>query len=78
MSSLILILAWDRGGDKPYSEPMVDECTDAYMRHSDPRNPRKGEVCDVNIQFNKILNNLLFKSAIRVLSSSVGVIKVFN
>ena len=31
---LVQMMAWRRPGDKPLSEPMVAEFTDAYMRHS--------------------------------------------
>ena len=32
--ALFQIMAWRRPGDKPLSEPMMVEFTDAYMRHS--------------------------------------------
>ena len=31
---LVQIMAWRRQGDKPLSEPMMVEFTDAYIRHS--------------------------------------------
>ena len=31
--ALVLIMAWRRSGDKPLSEPMLTQVTDAYMRH---------------------------------------------
>ena len=31
--TLVQIMAWRRIGDKPLSEPMVTQFTDAYMRH---------------------------------------------
>ena len=33
MSALVQIMAWRRPGDKPLSEPMLIQFTDAYMRH---------------------------------------------
>ena len=30
---LLQIMAWRRSGDKPLSEPMLTQLTDAYMRH---------------------------------------------
>ena len=32
-SVLIQVIAWRRKGDKPLSEPMLTQFTDAYMRH---------------------------------------------
>ena len=32
-SSLVQVMAWRRTGDKPLSEPMLTQFTDAYMRH---------------------------------------------
>ena len=32
--ALVQIMAWRRPGDKPLSEPMMAQFTDAYMRHS--------------------------------------------
>ena len=32
-SILIQVMAWRRTGDKPISEPMLTQFTDAYMRH---------------------------------------------
>ena len=32
-SALVQVMAWRRTGDKPLPEPMLDEFTDAYMRH---------------------------------------------
>ena len=37
MSALFQIKAWRRTGDKPLSDPMITQLTDAYMRHSDSR-----------------------------------------
>ena len=37
-AALVQVMAWCRIGDKPLSEPMLIEFTDAYMRH-------KGEMC---------------------------------
>ena len=31
--ALVQIMAWRRPGDKPLSEPMLTQFTDAYMRH---------------------------------------------
>ena len=31
--ALVLIMAWRRIGDKPLSEPVLIQFTDAYMRH---------------------------------------------
>ena len=31
--ALVVIMAWRRIGDKPLSEPMLAQITDAYMRH---------------------------------------------
>ena len=31
--ALVQIMAWRRPGDKPLSEPMLIQFTDAYMRH---------------------------------------------
>ena len=31
--ALFQIMAWRRPGDKPLSEPMLTQFTDAYMRH---------------------------------------------
>ena len=31
--ALVQIMAWRRIGDKPLSEPMLTQFTDAYMRH---------------------------------------------
>ena len=33
MSALVQIMAWRRPGDKPLSEPMLTQFTDAYMQH---------------------------------------------
>ena len=33
MLALVQIMAWRRTGDKPLSEPMLTQFTDAYMRH---------------------------------------------
>ena len=30
---LVQVMAWRRTGDKPLSEPMLTQFTDAYMRH---------------------------------------------
>ena len=32
--ALVQIMAWRRTGDKPFSEPMMTQLNDAYMRHS--------------------------------------------
>ena len=32
--ALVKIMAWRGIGDKPLSEPMMDQVSDAYMRHS--------------------------------------------
>ena len=32
-SALIQVMAWHRTGDKPLPDPMLNEFTDAYMRH---------------------------------------------
>ena len=32
-SVLVQVMAWRRTGDKPLPEPMLDQFTDAYMRH---------------------------------------------
>ena len=32
-SALVQVMAWHRTGDKPLSEPMLPQFTDAYMRH---------------------------------------------
>ena len=32
-AALVQVMAWRRTGDKPLLEPMMTECTDAYMRH---------------------------------------------
>ena len=32
-TALVQIMAWRRIGDKPLSEPMLIQPTDAYMRH---------------------------------------------
>ena len=34
MAALVWIMAWRRTGDKPLSEPMMTQFTDAYMSHS--------------------------------------------
>ena len=31
--AMVQIMAWRRPGDKPLSEPMFTQFTDAYMRH---------------------------------------------
>ena len=31
--ALVQVMAWRRTGDKPLSEPMMPQFTDAYMRH---------------------------------------------
>ena len=31
--SFCQVMAWGRIGDKPLSEPMLNQFTDAYMRH---------------------------------------------
>ena len=31
--ALVQIMAWRRPGDKPLSEPMLTQFTEAYMRH---------------------------------------------
>ena len=31
--ALVQEMAWRRSGDKPLSEPMLNQYTDAYMRH---------------------------------------------
>ena len=31
--TLIQVMAWRRIGDKPWTEPMMTQFTDAYMRH---------------------------------------------
>ena len=31
--ALFQVMAWRRTGDKPFSEPMLVQFTDAYMRH---------------------------------------------
>ena len=31
--ALVHVMAWRRKGDKPLPEPMLDQFTDAYMRH---------------------------------------------
>ena len=31
--ALVWVMAWHRTGDKPLSEPMPTQFTDAYMRH---------------------------------------------
>ena len=31
--ALVLIMAWQRPGDKPLSEPVLTQFTKAYMRH---------------------------------------------
>ena len=31
--ALVQIMAWRQPGDKPLSEPMLSQFTDAYMRH---------------------------------------------
>ena len=31
--ALVQVLAWRRIGDKPLPEPMMNQFTDAYMRH---------------------------------------------
>ena len=31
--ALVQIMVWRRPGDKPLSEPMLTQFTDAYMRH---------------------------------------------
>ena len=33
ISELVQIMAWRRSGDKPLSEPMLTQFTDAYKRH---------------------------------------------
>ena len=33
MSALVQTMAWHRPGDKPLSEPMLIQFTDAYMQH---------------------------------------------
>ena len=33
MSALVQIMAWRYSGDKPLSEPMLTQFTDAYIRH---------------------------------------------
>ena len=33
MSALVQIMAWRRPGDKPLFEPMLNQFTDANMRH---------------------------------------------
>ena len=35
-TALVKIMAWCRIGDKPFSEPMLAQLTDANMRHSCP------------------------------------------
>ena len=32
-SAMVQVMAWRRTGDKPLTEPMVAEFTDAYMQH---------------------------------------------
>ena len=32
-SVLVQVMAWRRTGDKPLSEPMLTQFTDAYMQH---------------------------------------------
>ena len=32
-TAVVQIMAWRRPGDKPLSEPMLNQFTDAYMRH---------------------------------------------
>ena len=32
-SALVQVMAWRRTGDKPLSEPMLNQFTDAYMRY---------------------------------------------
>ena len=32
-SAWVQVMAWRRTGDKPLSEPMLNQFTDAYMRH---------------------------------------------
>ena len=32
-SILVQLMTWSRKGDKPLSEPILTEFTDAYMRH---------------------------------------------
>ena len=32
IAALVLIIAWRQIGDKPFSEPMLIQFTDAYMR----------------------------------------------
>ena len=32
-AALVWVMAWRRTGDKPLSEPMLIQFTDAYMRH---------------------------------------------
>ena len=39
-SVLVQVMAWRRTGDKPLPEPMLDEFTDAYMRHSITERPQ--------------------------------------
>ena len=34
MPALVQIMAWRRPGDKPLSDPMMAEFSDAYMHHS--------------------------------------------
>ena len=34
ISPLVQIMAWRGPGNKPFSEPMMADCTDACMRHS--------------------------------------------
>ena len=36
--ALVEVMAWRRTGDKPLSEPMLSQFTDAYMRHWDEMN----------------------------------------
>ena len=33
-SALVQMMAWSQTGKKPLSEPMMDQFTEAYMRHS--------------------------------------------
>ena len=33
MAVLVQVMAWCRTGNKPLSEPMMTQFTDAYMRH---------------------------------------------
>ena len=35
-SALIPVMSWCRAGAKPFSDPMMTWCTDAYMHHSVP------------------------------------------